>query len=343
MARRVAGQELGAAVRARASHQLGRSALFLLAASLSMAAARNEHVIAAYKPLQLHPEIFDAAAGWRRWIDPALLDALDTKNASALQALLREEVVGVHSFALFNDEFCKKFLEELDNYRSTGLPIDRPNSMNNYGIIVNNIGMHPVISQLQRTVLQPIANLLHPVAASTGRGFDSHHSFMVQYKAGEDLGLDMHTDDSDVTLNVCLGRNFTGAQLTVCGDSRTPNHRQFFINYVHVVGRCLVHLGSRRHGADNIHEGERNNLIIWNSNSAYRASSAYVNNQPYHREGAAPDPRCLSYTHDRDFGQFLDYPPGKTEHRGGGWCPPAHACYDRMAPQLSGRRYHDEV
>lgn len=29
---------------------------------------------------------------------------------------------------------------------------------------------------------------------------------------GEDLGLDMHTDACDVTLNVCLGREFTGEQ-----------------------------------------------------------------------------------------------------------------------------------
>ena len=27
-----------------------------------------------------------------------------------------------------------------------------------------------------------------------------------RYKAGEDVGLDMHEDDSDVTLNVCLGK-----------------------------------------------------------------------------------------------------------------------------------------
>ena len=26
--------------------------------------------------------------------------------------------------------------------------------------------------------------------------FDEHHTFMVQYKQGQDLGLDMHTDDS---------------------------------------------------------------------------------------------------------------------------------------------------
>ena len=203
---------------------------------------------------------------------------------------------------------------------------------------MNNIGMRDAITKLQRTLLQPIADLLFPTQAAGG--FDGHHSFMVQYRAGQDLGLDMHTDDSDVTFNVCLGRNFSGAALTVCGDSRTPEHRQFFHSYAHVVGRCLVHLGSRRHGADDIREGERNNLIIWNSNQKYRNGPLSVNMQPYHAESREPDPRCLSYTHDRDFGKFLDYPPGKENFRGGGWCPPAHACYDSMAPELSRQSHH---
>ena len=34
---------------------------------------------------------------------------------------------------------------------------------------------------------------------------------------GKDLGLDMHTDNSDITFNVCLGRDFDGAGLTFCG------------------------------------------------------------------------------------------------------------------------------
>ena len=81
-------------------------------------------------------------------------------------------------------------------------------------------------------------------------------------------------------------------------------------------GRALIHLGSRRHGADDITAGERNNLIVWNQNQGYRDSAEYVNKQPYHKEDAPPDPRCLSYTHDRDFGSYLDYPPGKQSHAG---------------------------
>lgn len=66
-----------------------------------------------------------------------------------------------------------------------------------------------------------------------------------------------------------------------------------------------------------------------NHNHKYRATSAY-NNRPYHREEDTPDPRCLSYTHDRDFSAFKPYPKGKEEFEGRGWCPPAHACYDAM-------------
>jgi hypothetical protein len=37
----------------------------------------------------------------------------------------------------------------------------------------------------------------------------------------------MHTDDSDVTFNICLGREFTASGLTFCGGIGTPAHRQF--------------------------------------------------------------------------------------------------------------------
>ena len=151
-------------------------------------------IVRAYKPLRKHPDLFDATAGWNRWIEPQLLAALEelrAGNESAVRSLLRVEVEGsdasVYSFAIFTTEFCDRFLEELDNYYGTGLPQPRPNSMNNYGIIVNQIGMQGVITRLQREVLLPISQLLFPAQAQGG--FTGHHSFMVKYTAGEDLGL----------------------------------------------------------------------------------------------------------------------------------------------------------
>ena len=83
--------------------------------------------------------------------------------------------------------------------------------MNNYGIIVNDIGLEPLIVALQRLVLLPLARELFSSGGDRGdpaTGFDSTHAFVVKYRADEDSHLDVHTDDSDVTLNCCLGEAF---------------------------------------------------------------------------------------------------------------------------------------
>lgn len=144
----------------------------------------------------------------------------------------------------------------------------------------------------------------------------------MRYKPGEDLGLDVHTDDSDVTFNVCLGKEFTGSGLVFCGMLGRPEHRQLSTIYHHEAGRCVVHLGRKRHGADNITTGERISLIIWNINDNFRQTDEYSDHSLYQQEAGAPDVRCLSFTHDRDIEKYSAYPEGKQQFRGQGWCPP---------------------
>ena len=312
----------------------------------------------AYEPLRKTPELFESLLR-DDWLAPSLRDVVTAARRGECHRDLVEEAPGVFSFELFSDAFCAAFLDEVDHYRNSGLPIRRPNSMNNYGprrrvrpvrrregarargtgrpsspvvgLIVNEIGMRGAIDQLQREVLLPIARSLWPREASS---FHTHHSFMVQYKKSEDPGLDMHTDDSDVTFNVCLGKRFSGAGLTFCGGMGQPDHRQFSFNYRHKKGRAVVHLGTKRHGADDIQSGERRNLIIWNHNRDWRLSDEYAKrSQRYQRESAPPDARCLSYTHDRDFGDFKAYPPGTEDKARRAWCPPPRACYDRMGEE----------
>jgi hypothetical protein len=116
----------------------------------------------------------------------------------------------------------------------------RPNSMNNHGLILNSIGLQKAFTRLQKDVLEKISRVAF---AEEGCELSLHHTFLVQYKPGEDLGLDMHTDDSDVTFNVCLGREFTGASLAFCGQFGLPDHRRHKSSYSHVKGSCVVHLG----------------------------------------------------------------------------------------------------
>jgi hypothetical protein len=201
--------------------------------------------------------------------------------------------------------------------------------VNNYGVIVNEIGMMPMITSFQQTYLWPITRRLFPYQGSQ---FDDHHSFLVRYQAGEDLGLDMHTDDSDVTFNVCLGdANFTGATLVFCGMFGQPQHRLQMHVYHHQVGRAVLHLGSRRHGAEDIESGARVNLIVWSHNHLYRSSEEYRTMQQqsvYEKEERAPDPVCLSFTHDRDYTKYKEIPESKKDMQFHPWCPPRGKEYD---------------
>ena len=259
-----------------------------------------------YRPL--HPQLFGATF-LSAWLDADFVAAVEDGSEAALRSILREEVAGrVFSFELLRPFFCDLLLAELENYESSGLPSHRPNTMNNYGLIVNEIGMRLLIDDLQQRWLLPLTRLLFPKEGAT---FSTHHSFMVQYRQGQDLGLDMHHDDSDVTLNVCLGRQFTGATLSFCGGFGRADHRRHVHTYAHRRGRAILHLGTHRHGADDIASGERYSLIVW-STGAYRETDEYKALARHNLHGTdVPDPICLSYTHDPDYGEYKPYPPGR--------------------------------
>ena len=68
-----------------------------------------------------------------------------------------------------------------------------------------------LMNPLRDQYLLPIARLLYP--EWVGRSLDSHRAFIVQYSMGSDTDLCYHYDNAEVTLNVCLGKTFTGGDL----------------------------------------------------------------------------------------------------------------------------------
>eukprot|EP00927_Polykrikos_kofoidii_P035619 TRINITY_DN30172_c0_g1_i1.p1 TRINITY_DN30172_c0_g1~~TRINITY_DN30172_c0_g1_i1.p1 ORF type:complete len:520 (-),score=91.39 TRINITY_DN30172_c0_g1_i1:159-1718(-) len=292
--------------------------------------AKRLAVMKAYADKVLHADLFKQPARIQeKWLDPGFRDAVRLNTPEAWREILTEHLQGeVFSFKLFTEAFCDKLVAEIFNFYASGLTARRPNSMNSYGIILNEIGLEPLIDDLQR-VLQPLGELCFP---GPGSAWDGHHCFIVRYRAGEDLGLDMHTDDSDVTFNICLGVEFSGAGLQFCGTMGAPNHRKHSLTYRHVRGSCVVHLGRKRHGADDITSGERLNLILWNHSTVYRETDEYTK-PPYKTEDGPPDVVCVSYTHDRDFGNYKEYPEGKEEKfKGRGWCPRPTFEYEGFKP-----------
>jgi hypothetical protein len=209
----------------------------------------------------------------------ALMSYNCAKVASVVHAWrthVTEQYPGIYTFDMFTKQFCNSFIEEVALYEASALPRRRPNTMNNYGLILNDIGMYGLMSALMELYLVPLVQLLYyeePVAY----GLDHHHSFIVQYQRSAavratvlasaaptataasaaappgDKGLDMHHDSSEVTVNVCLGREgFQGGGLRFCGLAGTSTYRSLQYTLQHVIGRAVVHLGRHRHGADDL-------------------------------------------------------------------------------------------
>jgi len=183
----------------------------------------------------------------------------------------------VYVFDMLTEQVCRELIIELENYekcaKDLDLPLRRPNSMNNYGLVLNEIGFRKVLNELTRIYVTPLLQLHFPQYA---KDINHHHSFVVKYAVKEDELLDTHIDSSLVTLNVCLGKEFKGGSLYfhgIKGDDgaergdyvlpHKPQCDRCKLDYHHRPGVAVIHLGKHIHGANRISSGERVNLIIW--------------------------------------------------------------------------------
>jgi len=263
------------------------------------------------------------------WIVPALRpcfigDSMNANNGVGIipnnnnnldwKSLVTEVGPGIYAFDLFTTQFCDLLIDEVDAFESSKLPCRRPNTMNKLGLVVNDMGLEPIMTTIVDRLIAPMCQSLYGPSEEIVSALDHHHSFVVRYRrkdtpstiGDEDgsRGLDMHHDASEATLNVCLGRNdFTSGGLRFCGHYGDANHRITQLVHSHVRGRAILHLGRHRHGADDIESGERINLIVWARSSAYRGAAAFghVKIKGREKEMGMPDRLCLSRSNDRDY------------------------------------------
>ena len=213
------------------------------------------------------------------------------------------------TFDIFTPSFCTELVQLIDAFEATDLPRRRPNTMNNYGLVLTEIGLSSFAHSLVQSIVGPLTRRLFSdeIFATS---LDAQHTFCVEYKAEElgdgDRNLDMHHDAAEVTLNVCLGRGvFEASGLQFCGRFGARNHRGDQLRLKHKVGQAVMHLGRHRHGADDIAKGERINLIVWARSTSFRAAAAYGHVPPdgYPKElgEGSVDRVCLSRANDADY------------------------------------------
>ncbi|MEE6504087.1 hypothetical protein FKM82_005061 [Ascaphus truei] len=175
----------------------------------------------------------------------------------------------IHRLPIFLPEFCRALVEELENFERSDVPKGRPNTMNNYGVLLNELGFDELfLTPLREKYLQPLASLLFPDWG--GGRLDSHRAFVVKYALHEDLDLGGHYDNAEVTLNVSLGKEFTDGNLYFSDMRQVPANERRYTEVEHVFGQGILHRGQQVHGALPITSGERWNLIIWMRASSLR-------------------------------------------------------------------------
>ncbi|KAJ6656722.1 hypothetical protein lerEdw1_003609 [Lerista edwardsae] len=234
--------------------------------------SRERKQVISQKYTPKHPHLYTLQDSF---LAPEFLETVKycTSKDANLQGLLRHlESISdkrIYRLPVFSDGFCQAFIEELENFEQSEMPKGRPNSMNNYGVLLNELGLDDAfLTPLRERYLQPITALLYPDCG--GGCLDSHKAFVVKYALHEDLDLSSHYDNAEVTVNVSLGKEFQEGNLYFAGFQQDPNSVPKYIEVEHVPHHGLFHRGGQIHGALPIASGERWNLIVWMRSSLVR-------------------------------------------------------------------------
>ena len=119
---------------------------------------------------------------------------------------------GIYSFKLFKPEINTKFCEEIKNIQKffanneNKIPNSKPNPQNNYGVILNYFGFDLMISSLIKEICTPLFKSLWMGVGE--ESIDHYDAFSMEYSPAKDVHLPTHLDDSEITLNYCLGTEF---------------------------------------------------------------------------------------------------------------------------------------
>ena len=150
-------------------------------------------------------------------------------------------------------------------------------------IDLESVGLGWLTDLLFHMFLQPIARLLFSTTekfVDSGSTTDVKSPKLLDWRQGFVAGYSVdptgekgttrqrlvpHTDDSEVTLNCCLGEeNFEGGQVEFYGLRGTPEEGQLVrIAHRPNVGTALLHAGRHVHAVSDVTSGERYALVIW--------------------------------------------------------------------------------
>jgi len=199
------------------------------------------------------------------FLDPKVKEALEQKSTARMKSVVRTtEKEGVFKIKMFNEKFVDSILDELSFQEKSKIPMRRPNGMNRYGCILNELGFEEFLKGLSDRLLKPIAQILFSRRVSV-QDLTTEYGFVVQYHPASDVNLAEHADASAITANICLLPSKEDAPLffkNVREIGETTHDVEPVKVALDIPGEVVFHLGQHIHGVSNV-TSSRSNMVVW--------------------------------------------------------------------------------
>lgn len=191
---------------------------------------------------------------------------LDTEH---LEEWIDEEMFDVYSFPLLSKTFCRK----LCLFASSLLPYieSSPRKCHNLRSCykdMDNLGLGWLNDLVFHLILRPISAQLYIDTELEGGDLDWCQGFIAAYSSTPTTSkprqrLVPHTDDAEITLNLCFGDQFDGGDLHFWGVRGDQTAGNFIGEYQPEIGRAVIHSGRHLHEVTEVTSGDRFAFIQW--------------------------------------------------------------------------------
>lgn len=190
----------------------------------------------------------------------------------------------VFTFDCLSEEFCDALLGRADGFvdaqsalREDATTASPDESLfNKRHVSLDLLGLGSFLDILLSQLMRPLAALLF---ADLGE-LDWRYGYIIGYAAAADgarnitrTSLVSHSDDSEVTLSVCLGREFEGGDVVFRGLRGSKAEGREEGRVAPTAGRGTLHAGQHLHEVSPVTSGQRYMLIVWTRSSGYRGTT----------------------------------------------------------------------
>ena len=223
---------------------------------------------------------------------PTLQDVICGKftvqlDAALLEDWMNQECFDVYSFQLLNKDFCTRLRRTITDLSKLGESSEfcslllgrRPIDFDTVGLSwISDMLLHCFIQPISRHLYATTEKLLSDEDCSNGinnktkKILNWRQGYVAGYSASPQEGkaatrhrLVPHSDDSEITLNCCLGEDdFEGGNVQFYGLRGTEEEGTLLGEVERPsVGRGIIHAGRHLHAVTDVTAGNRYALIVW--------------------------------------------------------------------------------